>query len=383
MRWLLLWLLLGVGLARAQDNFPDIEVRSTPLAAPGVTYFANFPREGVQTPGQGTYVIGVDNQGGVVFRQELLRPSRAFNVQAHPDGTISYYVPLQAGIGGRGGVGMNGEYRRVDMEGNLLATYTTLPPLTNTTAHDFLELGDGTYVLLSHDSRTMDLTPYGGSPEAIVVTGSIQVIDEDLGPVWTWDGWEHLPLEQVTDLRALQVFPPNPVDYVHINSIALAPDGNLIASLRNQDALIKIDRATGEVLWRFGGPEAVGNDFVVMNDPLGGFSRQHHVSVLENGNLLLFDNGNLHDPPISRAVEYKLDEERFIATLVWSYQNGQYGPTLGSAQRLPNGNTLISWGSSQDPHMTEVTPDGRVAMEIWLPEDHMVYRALKFDYSNE
>ena len=82
--------------------------------------------------------------------------------------------------------------------------------------------------------------------------------------------------------------------------------------------IIKIDRENGNVIWIMGGPT---NEFTIYDDPLNGVSWQHDVSRLDNGNILIFDNGNYHDPHLSRVVEYSIDEINKTATLVWEYQN--------------------------------------------------------------
>jgi arylsulfotransferase ASST len=91
---------------------------------------------------------------------------------------------------------------------------------------------------------------------------------------------------------------------------------------------------------------------------------------------LLFDNGNEHEPPISRDVEYEIDEEDMTATLVWSYQTDDafLTPFLGGVERLPNGNTLINF-AQRYPSILEVTPDGEIVMEITLSEGYFSYRA--------
>src|SRR2546426_3251407 len=102
--------------------------------------------------------------------------------------------------------------------------------------------------------------------------------------------------------------------------------------------ITKIDRRTGELIWRLGGRN---NQFAIVDDPLGGFSSQHSVRVLDNGNLLLYDNGLRHTPPESRAVEYRLDVSTRTATMVWQYRRvpAVFTPFLGSVQRFQNGNT--------------------------------------------
>ncbi len=73
-----------------------------------------------------------------------------------------------------------------------------------------------------------------------------------------------------------------------------------------------------------------------------------------------------------------MDEVNKIATLVWQYRNTPdiYGPSMGSVQRLKNGNTLICWGGT-NPTMTEVTPAGDIALEMSLPQDVFSYRVFR------
>ena len=118
-------------------------------------------------------------------------------------------------------------------------------------------------------------------------------------------------------------------------------------------------------MWIFGGPL---NSFQIVNDPLNGFSKQHDARRLYNGNLLLFDNGNNHNPPQSRVVEYIMDEINMEAYLHWSYNNpyNDISVSMGSVQRLPNQNTLINWGNihSRGAHVMEVDPYDNIVLEI-------------------
>jgi hypothetical protein len=118
-----------------------------------------------------------------------------------------------------------------------------------------------------------------------------------------------------------------------------------------------------------------------INDSTG-FSWQHDARRQSNGNLTLFDNGNFHDPQVSRAVEYELDTNAMTATKVWEYRSTPdiYGGFMGNAQRLPNGNTLIGWGGT-NPTMHEVRQDGTIALELTLPPGVFSYRALRFPWS--
>ena len=88
------------------------------------------------------------------------------------------------------------------------------------------------------------------------------------------------------------------------------------------------------------------NEFTFIDDPLHGFNKQHDVRRIENGNITLFDNGTQHEPMLSRAVEYEIDELNKTATLIWAYNHPDniVAVSMGSVQRLPNQNTLINWG---------------------------------------
>ena len=50
---------------------------------------------------------------------------------------------------------------------------------------------------------------------------------------------------------------------------------------------------------------------------------QHDVRRLDNGNISVYDNGVTHDPPLSRVIEYNVDEEEKTAELIWEYIHPQ------------------------------------------------------------
>jgi len=212
----------------------------------------------------------------------------------------------------------------------------------------------------------------GGNPNAVVVGLVIQELDQEKDVVFQWRSWDHF---QITD--CVRSITGANVDYAHGNSIEPDTDGNLIFSSRHMDEITKVSRETGEIIWRLGGKN---NQFTFVNDP-DQFSQQHSARRLANGHLLLYDNGNFHTPPRSRAVEYTLDEVHRVATLVWQYRNtpDTFGGAMGSVQRLPNGNTLIGWGAT-NPTATEVAPDGRKVAEMTFAPGTFSYRAFRFEW---
>jgi hypothetical protein len=96
---------------------------------------------------------------------------------------------------------------------------------------------------------------------------------------------------------------------------------------------------------------------------------QHYATFTDAGTLLLTTHVP-GEPDVQRIRELALDATTATATQVWTYEApGYYGRYAGEATRLPNGNTLIDYGT--DGVVQEVTPDGVVAWELdW--SNHLV-----------
>lgn len=194
----------------------------------------------------------------------------------------------------------------------------------------------------------------------------------DGSTLFSWSAWDHF-----TPADAIEPNSLGDQSFDHPNSIDLDQAGNYVLSWRNFGEVSAIDAGTGALLWRLGGAH---NEFAFVGDPLNGFSAQHSARILENGNLLLYDNGSRHDPPESRAVEYRLDLPSRTATLVWQYRHAPvlYTPFVGSVQRQANGNTLIGYGFSGK--VVEATPSQGTAWEATIMssgQPMLFYRALK------
>ena len=379
-------LLVGPGFAQNEGVIPEITAEVLGETGEGYIYIANFPIPGQDTPDSPyqNHLLVVDNDGEIVWSQPLER--RGSNFRSYPNQTMVYHDLLEPGPGGAGHDGpyiildANGaEINRVSMQG--------FP----TTIHDFLLLPNGNAMMMAYDDRVMDLSYSGGSLDALVMNVMIQEVTPEGEVAWEWSGWDHFFFEDTAVPSMLTREPPAIVDFVHPNGLALDLDGNILLSSRSLDEITKIDRETGEIIWRLGGLTDPNNEFTFIDDPLNGFTGQHMPVVLENGNLLLFDNGDRHDPPLSRAVEYEIDAEARTATLVWSYDNGQYSRAMGSVQRLTNGNTVIGWGVPhadfvEDPArttVTEVDAAGEVVFELRLPQTLVSYRAYRLPFYGE
>lgn len=119
--------------------------------------------------------------------------------------------------------------------------------------------------------------------------------------------------------------------------------GNVLLSVLKLDALAVLDPEREEIVWA----------------RTGSWRRQHQPTLLDDGGLLLFDNRGAGGGR-SRVIE--LDPR----TLEVRWQYGElFSKTLGSCQRLPNGNTLIT--ESENGRALEVTREGRIVWEFHNP----------------
>ena len=96
----------------------------------------------------------------------------------------------------------------------------------------------------------------------------------------------------------------------------------------------------------------------------GSFRFQHDPKILDNGNLLLFDNGD-PDEGVSSVVE----SDPITHEVKWSYRGSEGEPFFsrfcGAAQRLPNGNTLIT--ESSEGRAFEITQAKEIVWEYNSP----------------
>ena len=250
--------------------------------------------------------------------------------------------------------------------------------------HDVLVTENNGYLFYGNETHFLDLSSIGGTSNN--ETGKVPRIiefDEDKNIIFNWSALDHLNIFNYSELNFGN---SGRFNWTHFNSVDFDFDGNILASNRRGNEIIKINKQTGDVMWTFSGPR---NQFNIIGDNFGGVSDQHDARRLANGNILIFDNGNNHNPPTTRVVEYQIDEQNMTAELVWEFHNPYdlHAIAKGSSQRLPNGNTLINWGTLQDSNgssdygasIMEVKPNSEVVLEIEY-SNARVYKVRKDDW---
>jgi len=245
--------------------------------------------------------------------------------------------------------------------------------------------------------------------------------------VWEWVLSEHFhEFDWSEEARNILFRNPNVRncggDWMHVNSMsALGPnkwfdagDGrfhpeNIIWSARETNIVAITDKKSGKVVWKIG-PDYNTSPALKR---LGWIIGKHHAHLIPRGlpgegNLLVFDNGGwagygAPNPGAPTGIKNALrDYSRVLEIdpltlkILWQYSpseagyrmpmdaNRFYSPFVSSAQRMPNGNTLITEGSGG--RLIEVTIDHRIVWEYISPHFgqfsrfNMVYRGYRLPY---
>ena len=242
--------------------------------------------------------------------------------------------------------------------------------------HDIQYTQDGGYILQAYGKQVIDLPQTEVIDTANVLI--LQEFDQNHDLIMEWKNFEHMDIQDYIDEINLN----SPYrHWMHGNSLEIDDDGHIFISNRTMSEIIKFDRSSGDLIWRLGGPM---NDFTFIDDPLDGPNRQHDARRLENGNIMIFDNGDTRQPALTRVSEYEINENDLTARLVWQYTHpdGHVSLNQGCAQRLDNGNTLISWGgvSGRGQIVTEVDYSGNRVLELEYPVGYSSYKVRKSNW---
>lgn len=346
------------------SDFPHINVVTNKQTADGYIFINNWRDER-------PYNIIFENDGSPVWYQRQVDGDRRRDFKVQKNGTISMLTRR----GGQRFLGYDKNFNRID-EYSASAGY-------GTDEHECQVLENGNYLLFGVRSISVDMSYLGGSRSANVSETTIQEYTSDHELIFNWPALEHLdPADMIGWCDPGQADPTSSsFRFPHMNAIDIDEDGNILLSSRHLSEVTKIDRQTGEIIWRLGG---ANSDFTFVNDDLDGFRMQHDVRSLGNNHYTVFDNGNIHNPSQSRAVEYVLDLDKKTATLVWEFRGPEgrnfYTHYMGNNQRLPNGNVFINWVTSGNPKAMEVTPDGQVVYEMNWVDRYDTYRTFRFPW---
>jgi Arylsulfotransferase (ASST) len=243
--------------------------------------------------------------------------------------------------------------------------------------HELTLTPEGTALFTCYPQTVrVDLTSIGGPRDAKVLESVVQEVDVRTGRLLLeWRSLDHIhPSESYRPLG-------EPWDYLHANSIAVTGDGQLLVSGRETCSLYKLDRRTGDVIWRLGGKRS---DFAMGDGSQ--FSYQHHAVPVSDTLTTVFDNGSdgkLTPRSQSRALLLEVDEKGRSVRLARSYTHPRPLSTNaeGSVQLLPDGRVLVGWGFAG--YTSEFAPGGTLLADARFVASTSSYRAYRMPWRGQ
>ncbi len=256
--------------------------------------------------------------------------------------------------------------------------------------HDFQRLPNGNTLLLAHSTRSAPWVKPGPIADDVIFE-----VNRAGAIVWAWSTAEHIDELPLTESERAYIRGQEIATVFHTNSIqALPPNrfeahdlrwrrGNILVSQRETNVVFLIDRRTGDVRWSYKG--CIG---------------QHHPRMIPHhlpgaGNILIYDNGGRAGaPPITRNFSRVIELHPITKRVVWSYEcstmtepscsaaasiTSFYAAFMGGAQRLPNGNTLIS--DLPKGRVFEVNRSRHLVWEYRIGPGLQIYRAYRWPYT--
>jgi hypothetical protein len=255
-------------------------------------------------------------------------------------------------------------------DGSVVWRWEGTPDLEIPNHHDFCRVSQDEYVLLARVREPVrpGVFPPGCEPEDMR-TDLILRIRRSGEELWRFNFGDHverlcelaglpLPIPYARRLSDGSFQPCGPADWAHANTVEVLPatplgqrdprfrPGNVLVSFRALDTIAVVDPELDEFVWAWGP---------------GVIDGQHQPTMLENGNILLFDNGTYRGHSIVREIDPAAGKE------VWRYENGDrfFSPFRSGSQRLSNGNTFIC--ECDAGHLFEVTPTGEIVWDFYNP----------------
>lgn len=341
------------------SSFKTIPILDRAKISPGYTLITPYNR---------FTQIGPDWQGKIYLLDLLGNPvhtwttkHQALYAKFEPDGKLIVLLEKPSYIQGIPGGGNTGIIEELDWNSNITWEYSN-----DLLHHDVTLLENGNIVAPIWEKTPPEIaqkiqggvagTEMGGT----IYSDAIVEINRKGDIVWTWHSYDHLdpnidllgplmPRNAWTYTNGIQYLEKNPID---------GTEGYLI-SMRQTSYIMIIRKSDGQIIWR---------------SPKDMLNTQHDPTLLKNGNILVYDNGLDRVPnpfPIygSRVVE--IDPK--LNKIVWQFDGGEsavdkvsiFSPIVGGAQRLDNGNTLITDGPKG--HIFEVTPEKQVVWDLINP----------------
>jgi hypothetical protein len=228
-----------------------------------------------------------------------------------------------------------GQFYRIGMDGIGSAEITKIE-----NHHDFCVLPDNGIAYIIFESNGRDTCDSIIEESASGETRTVYTLRDDFGALSNSGGG-------AGSLDA--------TEWCHTNAIHYVPSHDAYyLSVLNQSMILKVNRSSGSLEWAIDGDGNTVDGVKYLSG--AAWSRQHGIHPLENGELLIFNNGQggFGGSGSSYALGFSIDENASFANEIWRYNGGASSQTLGDVQEMSNGNILVVYSNNGLIH--EVTP---------------------------
>ena len=374
-------------------------IRTLPVPYYAATILSNEPSEGYYYFNLYNYIYKIDGMGNVVYYKSLGEadgiPSGFDFKRTEVDGNI-YYSYLNSTAPGEYPLLSEVNYARsfatvMDENYNEIDTvYYVTDGEEETPLHNFqfTILGENHYLVSASVGKRVDNIPDTvphSTLGARVVANVLQEI-KDGQVIWQWDSTDYPELYAMSATG--DYFNENEMwsDYARFTAVAVDPkDDNFICSFQNLNAILKLDRKTGEILWVLGGN---ADQFGLTEEQK--FSGQSDIRLGADGALTIFNNGTVFgvtdeetQEPVGETtvITVRLNEAtKSIETFEEYTLERSYSEQYGSAQEIADGQYVVGWGTSQTKNALFSEIDfhtNKVLFEFCYPEGSKTYRVYK------
>jgi hypothetical protein len=382
-----------------QGGRPEGLVTNEQSASPGYTLYSPLEMKR-------TYLVDLDGKVAHTWRHST---QPGLNQYLLEDGTLVRAGRLKLKGPFEDAKGQGGRVEAVDWDGNLLwrFDYANDQVMQH---HDVEPLPNGNVLFLAWERKSAAEARAAGRDPKLLREGEVwpdTVIEYDPRAqqiVWTWSVWDHLIQDhdatkanygdvaahpEKIDLNFAAVG-DGEADWNHANSIDYNPAlDQIVLSLRSHSEVWVIDHGVstedargpaGDLLFRTGDPANYRKGKVAERELFA----QHDAHWITDGltgagSILVFNNGVAKKrqystvdeitPVVENGQYVKDDNGVFMASTERVYPNNRkdrdFAALVSGTQRLPNGNTLITYGPFG--RIFEVDPDGRVVWDYVNP----------------
>lgn len=312
-------------------------------------------------------LVAIDEDGEIVWYYE--NDSRIAGIDQLENGNLFFNQ-------------VNFQSTEIDLLGNVVGSWYAknrpfgpapgaIPIDAQSMHHQPHMMPNGNYLAMTANARRFD-NYYASETDPDAPRRTINVVGDRIiefdragNVIWSWNTFDHLDpyrigyhtFDPYWDTRGFR----DHADWTHGNGICYDErDDSFLISLRIQDAIFKVSRASGEIKWILGPHSGWSEKFKSkLLTPVGDFQwpwHAHNPRVTPQGTVVIYDNSIFHSRPFeprrqphecfSRGVEFEIDEARMEIRQLWSSDDPAANDRLlswamGDAHRLPETNNML------------------------------------------